>query len=63
MTANSPGDPDKAANAIIEAVDSEKPPLYLYLGGYAYKAVNRKLKTMKNDIDLWEEIGLHTDFK
>ncbi|MGI9535327.1 MAG: oxidoreductase [Thermodesulfobacteriota bacterium] len=58
-----PGDPDKAAKAIIEIVNSANPPLYLYLGGYAYKAVNRKLNTMKNDIDQWEDIGLHTDFK
>ena len=57
-----PGDPDKAAEAIINITKLEKPPLYLYLGEYAYKTVNRKIKTMKKYLDDWEDIGLHTDF-
>ncbi len=57
-----PGDPDKAAEAIINITKLEKPPLYLYLGEYAYKTANRKIKTMKKYLDDWEDIGLHTDF-
>ena len=57
-----PGDPDKAAEAIINITKLEKPPLYLYLGEYAYKSANRKIKTMKKYLDDCEEIGLHTDF-
>jgi len=57
-----PGDPDKAAEAIINITKLEKPPLYLYLGEFAYKSVNRKIKTMKKYLDDWEDIGLHTDF-
>ena len=57
-----PGDPDKAAEAIIHIVNSDKPPLYLYLGKYAYSTANKKLKTIKNYLDEWEEIGLPTDF-
>ena len=57
-----PGDPNKAAEAIVKAVYSENPPLYLYLGAYAYKAANRKLDSMKNDLEQWKDIGLHTDF-
>ncbi len=57
-----PGDPDKAAKAIINITKLEKPPLYLYLGEYAYKTANRKIKTMKKYLDDWEDIGLHTDF-
>ena len=57
-----PGDPDKAAEAIINITELEKPPLYLYLGEYAYKSANRKIKTMKKYLDDWEDIGLHTDF-
>ena len=57
-----PGDPNKAAEAIIKTVYSEKPPIYLYLGEYAYKAAKRKLSTMKKELEQWEEIGLHTDF-
>ena len=57
-----PGDPDKAAEAIIEITNSEKPPLYLYLGQYAYKSVKRKTKTLQKYLDDWEDTGLHTDF-
>jgi len=57
-----PGDPDKAAKAIINITKLEKPPLYLYLGEYAYKTANRKIKTMKKYLDDWEDIGLHTDY-
>jgi len=57
-----PGDPDKAAEAILNIANTEKPPLYLYLGEYAYKSGNRKIKEMKRYLDDWEDIGLHTDF-
>ncbi len=57
-----PGDPDKGAEAIINITNLDKPPLYLYLGEYAYKSANRKIKTMKKYLDDWEEIGLHTDY-
>lgn len=57
-----PGDPDKAAEAIINITKLEKPPLYLYLGEYAYKTANRKIKIMKKYLDDWEDIALHTDF-
>lgn len=57
-----PGDPEKAAEAIIEVVNSENPPLYLYIGKYAYKAAERKIKTVRKYLDDWEEVGLHTDF-
>ncbi len=57
-----PGDPDKGAEAIINITNLDKPPLYLYLGEYAYKSANRKIKTMKKYLEDWEEIGLHTDY-
>lgn len=57
-----PGDPDKAAEAIIKIAKLEKPPLYLYLGKYAYKSADRKIKTLKKYLNDFEDIGLHTDF-
>ena len=57
-----PGDPDKAAEAIINISKLEKPPLYLYLGEYAYKTANRKIKTMKEYLDDYEDLGLNTEF-
>jgi len=57
-----PGDPDKAAEAIFKTVYSENPPLYLYLGSYAYKAANKKANSISEELEDWEDIGLHTDF-
>ena len=57
-----PGDPEKAAKAIIDITLAEKPPLYLYLGEYAYKTANRKIKALNKYLEDWEEVGLKTDF-
>jgi len=55
------GDPEKAAEAIIAAVASEKPPLRLVLGKYANDKVCKKLATTANELAAWEHIGLPTD--
>ena len=57
-----PGDPEKAAKAIVDITLAEKPPLYLYLGEYAYKTANRKIKALNKYLEDWEEVGLKTDF-
>ena len=57
-----PGDPDKAADAVIAIVNDENPPLYLYLGAYAYRTANKKISKIRKYLDDWEDIGLHTDF-
>ena len=43
MEGKQPGDPDKAAEAIVAAVESQTPPLRLVLGKYANDKVRRKL--------------------
>lgn len=57
-----PGDPFKAAKAILHITEVENPPLYLYLGKYAYKAANRKIEKIKEYLDDFEDIGLDTNF-
>ena len=47
-----PGDPVRAAQAIIQAVSSPNPPLHLLLGKPAYEAVTAKLKGMLTEIFL-----------
>ena len=44
-----PGGPDKAADAIIGAVESDAPPLRLVLGKYANDKVRKKLATAAKD--------------
>ncbi len=57
------GDPAAAAEAIIEAVTSEKPPLHLLLGAIAYKRAFEKLDMLQADFNTWRSVTLATDFK
>ncbi len=62
MAGKQPGDPAKAAEAIIAAVESDAPPLRLVLGKYANDKVRRKAVEMEKERAAWEHIGLPTDF-
>lgn len=57
-----PGDPQKAAEAIVKAVESENPPLRLLLGKAALKGARNKLEQLKKDFDTWEETTTGADF-
>jgi len=57
-----PGDPLKAAKAILKAVDSDHPPLRLVLGSTALEAVRKKLASMEENYREWESISLDTSF-
>lgn len=58
-----PGDPAKAANVLIQVVESDKPPLRLVLGNYAYTKFRKKLKSLTTELDAWEAIASNTDFE
>ena len=62
MNGRQPGDPTKAADAIIDAVASENPPLRLVLGKYAIDKVRRKLGSAARELDVGSAAGLTTDF-
>jgi NAD(P)-dependent dehydrogenase (short-subunit alcohol dehydrogenase family) len=58
-----PGDPAKAAKAILLAVNSENPPLRLLLGKVALDAVRDKFRTVEDEFSKWEDISLNTSFE
>jgi len=62
MSGMQPGDPDKAAEAIITAVNSRNPPLRLVLGKYATDKVRTKLAVAERELAAWERVGCPTDF-
>ncbi len=62
MDGRQPGDPDKAADAIMAAVQSDRPPLRLVLGRYAHDKARRKSVGALRDLDAAGDAGLHTDF-
>ena len=59
---NQPGDPHRAALAMIKVVESENPPLRLLLGAAALRGARLKLEELKKDFDTWEETTVGADF-
>jgi NAD(P)-dependent dehydrogenase (short-subunit alcohol dehydrogenase family) len=57
------GDPAKAAAVMLEAIDSEHPPLHLPLGPGAHAIAERKLQAFRADIDAWRGLSILTDFE
>jgi NAD(P)-dependent dehydrogenase (short-subunit alcohol dehydrogenase family) len=57
-----PGDPARAAEAIIDAVGSEEPPLRLLLGKAAYDIAQARLDTLRAGFDAWREVTLSADY-
>ncbi|MBY6263774.1 oxidoreductase [Azospirillum sp. 412522] len=57
-----PGDPVRAAEAIITAVTAADPPLRLVFGRPALDGVRGKLRSVLDEIDAWEKTTLGADF-
>nr|WP_218627371.1 oxidoreductase [Caballeronia sp. dw_19] len=57
-----PGDPARAALAIIAAVEAAVPPSNLVLGKPGLEAVRVKLGRLQNDLDTWEATTVGADF-
>ncbi|HPH32333.1 MAG TPA: oxidoreductase [Chitinophagaceae bacterium] len=60
---NQPGDPVKAARAMIQVTETENPPLRLLLGAAALKGARLKLEELRKDFDDWAEVSEGADFK
>ena len=56
-----PGDPAKAAKAIIAAVESDEPPAFLLLGNDALATYRRLAEARLNTIQAWEHLTTNTD--
>jgi NAD(P)-dependent dehydrogenase (short-subunit alcohol dehydrogenase family) len=52
-----PGDPEKAARAVLAALDLPDPPLRLPLGDDAFAAIRAKLASVAADLDATAELG------
>ncbi|WP_428374881.1 oxidoreductase [Lichenicoccus sp.] len=59
---NQPGDPVRAAEAIIAAYEAPHPPLHLVLGKPALGLARGKLETLKAELDSWEKTTLGADY-
>ena len=62
ISGKQPGDPVRAAQAIIKAVESDQPPHRLLLGNDAFEAATAKLKTLNKEFLAWESVSRGADF-
>lgn len=61
MDGKQPGDPDRAALAIVRMVKEGRAPLRLVLGKYAIEKTRRILSGREAELREWEQVGLGTD--
>lgn len=57
-----PGDPVRASQAIVKAVESPNPPHHLLLGNAAFKAATAKLEDLRKEFSAWEAVSRGADF-
>jgi NAD(P)-dependent dehydrogenase (short-subunit alcohol dehydrogenase family) len=57
-----PGDPERAAEAMIAITQVEAPPRHLVLGAQGFNAVTESLKKRLAEIEQWRETSLGADF-
>jgi NAD(P)-dependent dehydrogenase (short-subunit alcohol dehydrogenase family) len=60
MDGTQPGDPDKAASAILAALAAPQPPLRLALGEDAVGAIDAALERKRADLVAWQSVGIDT---
>ena len=58
-----PGDPDKAAEAIIAAVEAADSPGLLLLGEDAVRAFRLVEEAQRAELDKWQDVGLQTGIR
>ncbi len=57
-----PGDPARAASAMIAVTEQADPPRHLVLGAFGIEAVTGKLRTTLAEVEAWRDVGIATDF-
>ncbi|RZK86635.1 MAG: SDR family NAD(P)-dependent oxidoreductase, partial [Pedobacter sp.] len=62
INGNQPGDPDKAAKAMIKVAESELPPVHLFLGKDAFDLAHSKINSIEKDLEAWKNTTISTGF-
>lgn len=62
VSGRQPGDPARAALAIIKAVEAPEPPLRLLLGAPALRIARQRLEALSLNFETWAETTLSADF-
>jgi short-subunit dehydrogenase len=62
ISGKQPGDPVRAAKAIVDAIESGHPPHHLLLGNDAFNAATAKLEKLRKEFAAVEQIARGADF-
>jgi len=62
INGNQPGDPEKAALALIELAAMENPPVHLVLGSDAFNIAGNKLDALQSEISKFKTLSTSTDY-
>ena len=62
ISGNQPGDPVRASEAIITAVEQEHPPLRLPLGAFAYEAMGTEIEAVRKEHASLEAVARGADY-
>lgn len=57
-----PGDPARAAQVVIDVLQSPSPPRHLVLGRVGVENVENQLRSMLQEVDQWKATSLRADF-
>jgi NAD(P)-dependent dehydrogenase (short-subunit alcohol dehydrogenase family) len=58
-----PGDPARAAEAMIRITEAENPPRHLPLGPFAVEQIAKKAQAILADVEAWRELSLDTNYR
>jgi hypothetical protein len=62
LNGKQPGDPSRAAKAIIQAVEAKSPPLRLPLGNMALDHIRAALEAEARELNAWAHMSAAADF-
>jgi NAD(P)-dependent dehydrogenase (short-subunit alcohol dehydrogenase family) len=60
---NQAGDPDKAAEVMINVANMKQPPIHVFLGADAYQFAEAKMEAVKKDMEQVRELATATGFE
>nr|MDJ0723391.1 SDR family NAD(P)-dependent oxidoreductase [Desulfobacterales bacterium] len=63
MRGKQPGDPQKAAEALLKVVEFDRPPLHLVLGNSAVDRIREKIASLNAELEAWEAVSRSVDFE
>lgn len=62
ISGNQNGDPIRAVQAIVKAIESSDPPQHLLLGNDAFDGAMAKLEQLRQNFSSWEDVSRGADF-